>query len=64
MKRNRLRTGLIILGAFFVVSCIWLIGVSANAASGMPEFPLILQNNFDAFVEFLKNNLKILELIW
>jgi len=64
MKRHRLRTGLIILGVVFAVILIWLIGTSANAASGMPEFPLIIQNNLDAFIEFIKNNLKILDLIW
>ncbi len=64
MKRHRLRKGLIILGVAFILACIWFIGVSANAASGMPEFPLILRNNLDALIEFFKNNTEMLLEIW
>ncbi len=64
MKRHRLRTGLIILGVTLIFGCFFLIGKGVSAVSGMPEFPLIIQNNLDAFIEFLKNNMKILELIW
>ena len=64
MKRNRLRLWLTILVVVVIVFLLIVGGMTARAVSGMPEFGEILGNNLNAFIELLKNNLKILELIW
>ena len=64
MKRNRLRLWVTMGVASAFVLFLILVGTKVSGATGMPEFIQILGNNFDAFAEFLKNNLKILELIW